>query len=445
MSLIEMVIALAILLIVLVPGSSLLWNMLAVSTNTRSSLLASNLATAQLDQLTQAPFSYIESLIQAPVTLKKDVGGTVFTVVQDAQWVGQGSDTSLCNQISGIPQLVRVKVVVSWPAGVASNYTPITEVSTFPPAVSNSSSGGGNMAVSVLGSRDQTQGNVDVTITSGGTSPTFTQSIITPPDGCAFFAFVPVATYTVSIQGPSTEPVWVGEQENTSPTQTGSVTSGNTTLLQFYYDQGAILNFYFPLPTSVAPASNLPISLSNAQLNVPGWVSTPQGANPYSPVYPYSDGYQLWAGNCVENNPNGTTPSGAPIYPNAPPSSSTGFPSSTGPLAPGMSFTVPVTLYPLKIKVVDGSGNAVQGATLSAQENGTKYQCPLLAPQLGMQPSGGGGMSTTGMPLGHFQITAAKGPASGSTDIWIYLGSSGVQVLAEPGGTPISGPVTVTI
>ena len=89
-------------------------------------------------------------------------------------------------------------------------------------------------------------------------------------------------------------------------------------------------------------------------------------------------------------------------------------------------MTVP--LYDLPVKVVDGAGNPVAGATLTASET-TGYPSPNnavcmtggatgSAPTYGLVSTDATGMSTTAVPLGHLTVRAQSGTKSGTVKIW---------------------------
>src|SRR5581483_9715364 len=103
-------------------------------------------------------------------------------------------------------------------------------------------------------------------------------SQLTNSDGCAFFAFIPAGTYTVTAS-----------------------TGG-------YVDLQGVATLQLTMAGSVfgSPApSGLTVSLYNTHILPNGVKSFPGAGNPrtISGQFPYADGYEVWAGDCAEADP----------------------------------------------------------------------------------------------------------------------------------------------
>ena len=261
----------------------------------------------------------------------------------------------------------------------------------------------GAIGVKVFNSAGVVAANINVQVTGPATA---TQQTTT--EGCAYFYALPVGTYTVTV----IEGTGIGDQEVALPTQTASVSIGQTSSVQFLYDSPATITATFP--TTPAPATGMSLSVANTGLQPYGQFSfTPTytpGATITTPnLFPYASGYTLFAGNCTDNNPLGKDTNRNPFYPTAASVPITVTPGANT-IAPG---TVP--LYPISLHVQNATAVAVN-TTPTATET-TSFGAPYTAvctngtatgtaPQLGMTATNVTGDTTTALPLGHWTITA---------------------------------------
>jgi hypothetical protein len=134
-------------------------------------------------------------------------------------------------------------------------------------------------------------------------------SQLTNSDGCAFFAFLPAGAYTVTASATG----YVDDQGVVGPSQPASVIVGATTSILFMYDQGATLDLTLTgkdaagtAPTSVA------VSLGNSHILPSGTKVFAGSGSPrqISDLFPWLDGYEAWAGDCADADPE-TYPGGS--------------------------------------------------------------------------------------------------------------------------------------
>ncbi|HLG91717.1 MAG TPA: hypothetical protein VKY15_01910, partial [Acidimicrobiales bacterium] len=139
-----------------------------------------------------------------------------------------------------------------------------------------------------------------------------------------------------------------------------------------------------------------------------------------------------------ESNPLGADSNGTALYPGA----SQGTPVST---PPGSTNSATVPLNTLVVHAVDqASGANDVAATVTATEDGRN--CP--AHTYGLQTTDINGLSTTGVPLGQFQVTATLGTKTASTYIWVVPGGwiqESAPAQQDPTGTVQTGPVTLAL
>ncbi len=270
-----------------------------------------------------------------------------------------------------------------------------------------------------------------------------TQTQQTTAEGCAFFPFLDTGTYTVSV----IEGTGVGDQENVTPTQNTSVSIGQTASLLFNYDQAATINVTGWSNSTATPATGIPLSVANTGLQPYSQYSFAAGLTSLTPLYPYANGYTVFAGNCTDNSPVGKDTNRNLFYP-------TGAPSPLG-VSAGGTVTTTVPLYTLSVFVKNTSNVAQTSATVTAAET-TGFPAPNSAvctsgagtgtgPTLGLVTTDAAGNSVTAVPLGHWTITAWKGTKVGSVTVWVK--PDAVYAVSGSGAatTAYSTPVTVVV
>ncbi len=454
-TIVEVLVAITVLVIAMLGAALLFENAIIASGNTRNRVIAANLATQQLETVRgtaadPTKFTSIpqgQSVITTPDQL---VNGIQFTVTQDVQFVGQSSSTSSCDTPgSTTGQIMQVSETVTWPD--MSGTAPVQNVTTLAPPVGAYSASSGSIGVKVFDSTGAVADNVTVQAV-GPAAPSPQQ---TTAEGCAYFAFLPVGTYAVTI----TEGTGVGDQELVAPVQNASVSIGQTTSLQFQYDSPATIVATLQAAPP-AHASGMSISVVNTGLQPYGQFSFPAagaGDVTSSPaLFPYQSGYVVFAGNCTDNNPLGKDTSRNPFYPTATP-----VPVA---VTPNGSTAATVPLYPLNVHVQNSAAVAVTGTTPTAAETST-FAAPYSAvctsgtatgsaPTLGLTTLTATGDSLTNLPLGHFTLkaTCTRGmPActtankTGSVNVWVK--PDGVYSVSATGAalTKYPGAIVVVV
>ncbi|MGZ4802643.1 MAG: carboxypeptidase regulatory-like domain-containing protein [Acidimicrobiia bacterium] len=279
---------------------------LNLARNNRNRSIAANLASQEMDKVRQASFT---SLPLGLVDTSQTVDGVPYTVRRETEWVDNNSTTGPCDSANANPRVLRVSVSVFWAdmRGVA----PAKSSTILSPPVGSYDATNGHIAVKVLGSTADPLAGVPVSVTATG----FTRNLTTTSDGCAFFAFIPPSTYTVTLSASG----YVDRQGHASPTQVTGVSSGTTSSVAFDYDQAATLM----LTLSSSGGGSFPSSLSlsvgnNALLPTGSKEFTGSGAiRTVGNLFPYSDGYAAWAGGCADADPEGKDGNGLAFWPGA--------------------------------------------------------------------------------------------------------------------------------
>lgn len=272
--LIEVVIAFAILMAVLVPTATLLSNVIGQSASARERLTALSLAEQWIEVLNNTPLPSTGRNTTTATSLPKtntsilQKSGTVrstvaYSIYAEFTWApAEGSNPDLCTS-SLAPKLLDLAVTVTW--NPDHKITDTTIINYPPPGLPKN----GFLAVQVNGDpatnppldassrpwKTRVQ-SVPVTISSRSTAThQFTSGTLHPNQyGCVFEEVpLPPGKYKVSVADPTgATPSWVAnDDEATSETQsTLIVTTGQVTTVTFAYDEGSLVDLQYPSTTA---------------------------------------------------------------------------------------------------------------------------------------------------------------------------------------------------
>jgi prepilin-type N-terminal cleavage/methylation domain-containing protein len=458
-TIIEVVVAITVLVVAMLAAAALFSNAIIVSGNTRNRVVAANLATQQMENVRglAADPTKFTTIPQGQTIFNgasQKVNGVQYTVTQDVTFVTTNSSTSSCDSPGPTAgQILQVSDKVTWPG--MGGTQPVKAVTALAPPVGVYSASSGSIAAKVFDSAGAVAPGINVQVAGPSTVTQQTTS-----EGCAYFAYLPVGTYTVSVIAGT----GVDAQEVVVPVQTSSVSVGQTASVQFQYDSPATITATLPSPgnTAGAPpyATGMSISVANTGLQPYGQFSFPASAvgdvTTSPSLFPYASGYTVFAGNCTDNNPLGKDNSLNPLYPTAAPV----------PLAvpPNGSAVTTVQLYTVAIHVQNTTAVPVSGTTPTAAET-TSFGAPYAsvctsgtasgtAPTLGLVTLDATGDSVTALPLGHWTLKAkctkpaAPCPAANTQatlDVWVK--PDGVYAVDGTGEstTAFVGPITMVV
>jgi prepilin-type N-terminal cleavage/methylation domain-containing protein len=295
-TMVELVVSIMIFALTIAAIAAGMSTSFSLTRGNRSRSVAANLAAQEMDTIRSTSFS---NLAIGQLTTTQTVSGVAYTVTRQTQWVTQSGTSGSCGVPSGQQQLRYLSIVVnvSWAnmAGVA----PIASSTVLAPPA-----GTGSIETAVL---DRTGGgvpNANVALTdSGGNTSTKT----TASDGCALFTSLQPGTFSVAV----TKTGFVDTQGVVAPSQSVDVYSGGIYGVQFDYDQAATIN---PLTLQAisgsipAAVQNAPVTIANAGLTLGKIVVAGSGLTrgPFSNLFPFTNGYEAWAGNCNDADPGAT-------------------------------------------------------------------------------------------------------------------------------------------
>lgn len=316
-TMVEMVMAIFIFGMVVTGVAVGMGSGLNLTRQNRNRSVAANLAAQQMDTVRSTDFTTLDDQTQVvqPTTVSSPtVEGVTYTISQNIRWVYKNATGATAGACQSPPTssnplaYIAVTDTVSW-----------SDMDGVPPVQSDT------VISPPVGVYDQTEGHIRVTVLNAAGAPVSGATVeivnaaegvddtdTTGTDGCSFFAYRPVGAYTVSLSSVSGK---VDGQGSSTPTTTTTVKSGSTSSVQFMFDTAAslVLTLSPNVATYTVPTT-LPVTIANTALTPAGTkqFTTPTGSpRTLTNLFPYSSGYQAWAGTCADADPQGVGPSGA--------------------------------------------------------------------------------------------------------------------------------------
>lgn len=350
MSLLEIVVAMTIFAIMMLGAAQTIGSALSLTRTNRHRSVAANLAAQEMDAIRSADFT---SIVAQTSTVSVD--NVPYTVSREVTWVATSATSGPCDASAGSPELLRVRVSVAW--ANMRGVQPVVSDTTLTPPIGAYDPNTGHVGVKVLDRDAAPAFNVPVTVTGP-----VTRNAPTNSDGCAFFGFLPEGTYTVTLSGAG----YVDRQSNASPSQTAAVTIGEITAVQFDYDRAASLELT-PLSDVAYPIpAPMPLTIANSAL-LPAGRKTYSGSGvprTIGDLFPFLDGYQVWAGSCADADPEADIldGDGLPIGKVWPGATRDPIISVEG----GTTATANVHMHDAQILATDSLGGPLAGVTVVA-------------------------------------------------------------------------------
>ncbi|MDQ1710953.1 MAG: hypothetical protein QOE45_403 [Frankiaceae bacterium] len=364
-SLVEMMAALVVLGLIFAAVLGVLTTSIKSTRQNRNRVAASNLAARELEITRNAFYSKNVGprAVQAGLVLNPNplpggtagqtlnVDGVQYTVRRTSAWQSQGAASSPCDGgASGQLQYLHVTVTVAW-TGMTGG--PVVDNTLLTPPLGTYTTTTGHIRSKLI---DRNGAPLEGhTITASGPSGTSTQ--VTAEDGCAFFAFLAPGSYSVTVNTAGyTSTTWAP-----APTQNVTVTAGAATPANFAYDLAASLNVTLTPASATFPVPlNVPLSVGNTVIPPSGRMAVPGTAasRTLTNVWPYNDGLQVWAGDCMDSDPSAVQGNGTAYWPGA-------TRAAAVTTAPGGTGSTSVPLGGVQVRVMKGTV-PVAGATVIA-------------------------------------------------------------------------------
>ena len=309
-TIIELMVAITVFALLMAAAALGMNGALNLTRNNRQRAVAANLAATQVDKIQAMDFDQINVGYQQ---VTQQVDGVNYTINVNTEWVGPTTLTSDCAGGSNAnPAYLRASIAVSWDN--MGGTLPVQDQTLITPPVGTFDSNSGNIGVLVLDRNAKPELNIPVTING----PSGSDTVFTTADGCAFFAYLDPGSYTVSLSSGG----YVNDQGVANPSQTVTVVAGSTVQTQVNYDRAATLNLTMVGGAGGAIPDTMAYTIFNTGL-LPTGTKRISGTGLTGPnrtissLYPYLSGYQMWAGSCLDADPQGQKPSGGAYYPGA--------------------------------------------------------------------------------------------------------------------------------
>ncbi len=307
-----------------------------------------------------------------------------YTITSSASWITDSTGSASCTSGTARAHYLRIASSVTWPN---MRISPVTVESVVAPPAGSFGTDLGSLAVQVRNRDGNGFSGVGVTLTGARNYTDTTNEL-----GCVLWGFLPVGNYTVGISKLG----YVDGNGVASPTQIAGVVGEATTTLAFDYDLAGWLDVSFQsldrANGRTVTANGSAISLVNGHWTVPKLLTGASApAMRASQLFPYPEGYGVYAGNCAGARPDAY---GGTI------------PVAVVPRGGGASVTVfepPVDL------LVTRSGNPVLGATVKL--TGTASGCGALPDRT---TDRNGYMTDRALPYGTYDV-CVQATVSGTT------------------------------
>ncbi len=403
MTLISVVMAFTLLALVIGPAAYLVAQTTLISGQTRSRVVAANLAQSALSTIqaqSEYDFAQIVDSEIGTTTNTTTVGGITYTVTTETYWSPGDDSAGACGSSgtspTGVNPLLSATATVTW-ANIGAN-PPVSVTSAYHPPSSVFSPNDGTIIIDVVNGSGQPQPDVTAAVTDGPTA-------ISNANGCIVFPNITPGTATVALSPPSGY-TYVDPTGDTSPSTVLGITASDTTEYTFEYAQAA--SIAYSAPTGEAIPWGLGITLGSPGLpNTESDYFTETGPGTLADVFPTPDNYALVIGSCV-------------------PFSS--YSSEEGPTiatTPGSATSTVIAGTPLTVTVDSSSGTPVSGAEISITNTDSSGTADAdCGPSGGISPTAtdvtttnSAGSATILAPLGSFTVSASSGGNTGTSTV----------------------------
>jgi prepilin-type N-terminal cleavage/methylation domain-containing protein len=349
--------------------------------------VAANLAAGAIDQA-RATTDYV-ALTGSSTT--QTVNGETFTILRTVTSYSSLGTASPCDGTAGsFIKYKKIGIRVTWPR-MKRGTSSVRAETLLAPGASSFDPTKGNIGAKVLNALGQPVEGISVTVTGTATARTN----FTDDQGCAFFEGLTPGTFTVVASASG----YVTSAGVFAPSQPASVATGATTPIVFDYDKVGTLSAAFGDSNYPAPV-NVPLTIFQTALLPDGSVAYAGTGTPRSltNLFPFASGYNMWAGSCLDADPQGTGGSG-PYYPSATRGAAVMADTT------GSPTTVNIAMAKVRVAVIENStGSGVSGATVVATHAGSAF-CDFPGENFSLPATGGGGDVRASLPWGTWDFT----------------------------------------
>jgi hypothetical protein len=255
----------------------------------KSRSTAATVAQQDIERLRALPPPLLVNLHQ---TRTVEMAGVPYTVVSRAEAVVDASGLVSCTTEETDAEYLRLSSTVSAPATAER---PVTATSLLAPPLGSLEGDSGTAAVKLTDRDGAPLAGVGVDLVGPSSYSSQTNDV-----GCAVFAFIAADDWTAAVDGDLV--TWNGDSPAQSPV---TVAADTTSLTQIELDDPASLRATFVAPSGATTTARS-IGVANAKL-ANGYRTFPVGDEAASKdaegLFPFHDGYGVFAGSCEANNP----------------------------------------------------------------------------------------------------------------------------------------------
>ena len=321
------------------------------------------------------------------------VGGVTYSVTSTATWVRDSSGaTPSCTDPDGIAEYLRLTSTVSAPLS-STTVRPVTLTSLLAPTFGSFGKHTGTLTIELKDRSGTGLPGVPVTVTGPQNA---TQS--TNAAGCAIFNYFPSGNYNATWSRAG----FVDKDGVTNPTATATVSDAATTRISRQFDNAGALTMNIRSKTGATTIASTTseVTLANAKMTASRVFPTVTGGGSIqtgSTLFPFTDGYTIYTGDCSANNPTGYGGTPAIVSSLA----------AGAVLSPTSSPVAPEVFQPTVTATLQKNGTAQSGLeivfTPTTADQGlgcaTKYRFN----------SGTGGAVAAGLPYGNYNYCVDDG------------------------------------
>ena len=301
-TLVETLIAAAILVIVMLAVMASLDAASRTSAVNRSRTVAAGLAEKDLERLRSMPAATLATFPGGTAT--ETVGSVKYTVTSRAEWVNDASGTpASCDSDGRRADYIRITSTVT-SSVVGKTVKPVEMTSIVAPRVGSFGANQGTLTVQLKNESDGPVANMPVSIAGPVAQADTTNQL-----GCAVFGHIAAGTYDVTVS----QPGWVDVSGSQTLTHTANVAAGTKQTVALQYAQAATVNVNFDTEVRGSKQSATSPALTVANPALPAGTrvikpASPSGSITGSGLFPFPDGYAFYSGGCATSNPSAFVP-----------------------------------------------------------------------------------------------------------------------------------------
>jgi prepilin-type N-terminal cleavage/methylation domain-containing protein len=385
-----------------------------ITGDSRTRVVAANVAAQEIDRVR----AVADPLTIETMSFDTTLNGQDFHVLRSATWEGRDPSGSPCD--GGNSRFLAYKTIsvrVTW--DYMNGTKPVRSETVITPSVDSLDPSLSSIAVKILGNQSQGVETAFVRLTGPTTDDQYSDE-----HGCVFFTQLQSGTYTLTAEKAG----HVDTARATVATSQVTTSPGQTTAVQFDYDEATALDVTLPTGTYPAPAS-VPVTIGNSGLQPRGTLTvTGSGTTrAIDSLFPFAGGYQVWAGACGDADPEGTvrTPEGNP----GAPYHDGGTREAPVSAEPGQRAAATVVMAQIDVLVTDDEGDPLVGYPVTAVHDPDPDTC-TAGETYDLGATDSSGYVRASLPFGTWRLQATL-PGGPREDLEVLAPNTGATALSR--------------